>query len=145
VYSIETPNIKVNFSYPRNIKSNGKSSFIISIYNNEVITLYNLELSTSNENNLEISLDKIKIEKIEPKETVHINMEIINSNKYYFNKDVIITLNTSNNEFSKDDWDSFTIKPVDNFWRFIIISVALLLSVSFTVIFIKTNKGEENA
>jgi uncharacterized membrane protein len=144
-FSIETPDIKVSYSYPRNIKSNGKESFILSIYNNEDTALYDLELSTFNDNNLEITLDKLKIGKIEPKETIKINMEIINSNKYYFSKKVFITVKISNEEFSKDDQYSFTIKPVDNFWRLIIISVALLSSVSFTVIFIKTNKGEENA
>ena len=143
--SNETPNIKVNFTYPRNINSNGTKSFIISIHNREDTALYNLKLSASNKDNLEITLDKTKIEKIEPDETIQVNMEILNSNKYYFKKDAVITLNISNDEFSKDAWDSFTIKPVDNFWRFIIISVALLLSVSFIVIFIKTSKGEENA
>jgi uncharacterized membrane protein len=143
-YSTETPNIRVSYSYPTNIKSN-KVSFILSIYNNEDTALYDLKLSAFNDNNLEIILDKIKIEKIEPKEIIKINMEIINNNKYYFSKNVFITLNISNDEFSKDDRNRFTIKPVDNFWRFIIISVALILSVLFTVIFIKTNKGEENA
>jgi uncharacterized membrane protein len=151
VYSIETPNnietpsIRVHFTYPRTINSNGKKSFIIDIYNDGDIALYNLKLSTSNKDNLEITLDKTKIEKIEPKETIQLNMEIINSDKYYFSKDTIITLKISNDEFSKDAWDKFTIKPIDNFWRFIIISVALLLSILFIVIFIKTNKGEENA
>jgi hypothetical protein len=144
-YSTEKPNIEFNLSFPRNIKSNGREMFDLGIYNKEDTTLYNLDLSAFNDNNLEIILDKIKIEKIEPKETIKINMEIINNNKYYFSKKASITLKISNAEFSKDYRCGFTIKPVDNFWRFIIISVALLLSVSFTVIFIKINKGEENA
>jgi len=144
-YSIETPNIELNISSPRNIKSNGRESFDLSIYNRENTALYNLDLSAFNNNNLEIILDKIKIEKIEPKETIKINMEIINNNKYYFNEKILITLKISNDEFSKDNRYSFIIKPVDNFWRFIIISVALLLSVFFILIFIKTSKGEENA
>jgi len=145
-YSTEDiPYIKVNFSYPRNISSNGKTSFIININNKEDKALYDLELSTSTKEDLEITLDIIKIERIEPNEVIQVTMEIVNNNKYYFSKDVIITLNISNDEFSKDAWDSFTIKPVDNFWRLIIISVALLLSVFFILIFIKTNKGEENA
>jgi uncharacterized membrane protein len=120
-------------------------SFIIDIYNDGDIALYDLVLSTSNKDNLEITLDKTRIKKIEPKETIQVNMEITNSDKYYFSKDAIITLNISNDEFSKHAWDTFTIKPVDNFWRFIIISVALLLSILFIVIFIKINRGEENA
>ena len=145
IYAEEIPNINVSLSYLRNIKSNGKEYIDSSIKNNENIAFYNLELSVLNDDNLEIILDKKRIAKLEPNETITVNMEIINNYKYYFSKDTFITFKISNDEFTKDIRYKFTIKPVKNFWFFVIMSVALITTILFIIIFIKINKGEENA
>jgi uncharacterized membrane protein len=144
IYAAETADIKVSFDYPRNIKSNGKTLSKLEITNRREISLYDLELLFTNDDNLEIVADKTKIDKLDPKETITINMEIINNYKYYFSKKTVIRLKTSNSEFSINDSYSFTIKPVENFWLFMIISITVILTAFFVFIFIKLNKGEEN-
>jgi uncharacterized membrane protein len=144
IYAEEIPNINVQLIYPRNIKSNGNEFFDLSIKNYENIVFYNLELSVLNDDSLEIILDKKRIAKLEPNETITINMEIINTYKYYFSKDAFITFKISNDEFTKEIRYQFTIKPVEKFWFLIILSIALITAILFVLIFIKINKGEEN-
>jgi uncharacterized membrane protein len=144
IYAAETADIKVYFNYPRNIKSNGKTSVKLDITNKGDIPLYDLELLFMNDDNLEIVADKTRIDKLDPKEKFPINMEIINNHKYYFSKKTAIKFKISNSEFSIDDSDTFTIKPVENFWLFMIISITAILTAFFVFIFVKLNKGEEN-
>jgi uncharacterized membrane protein len=128
----------------KNIKSNGREFHNFYIINYDDSTFYNLELSVINDDNLEIIMDKNRIAKLEPSDRFAINMEIINNNKYYFKKDIFITIKISNDEFTKNIRHSFTIKPVEKFWLFTILSIALILTVLFVLIFIKINQGEEN-
>jgi uncharacterized membrane protein len=144
IYAAETADIKVSFDYPRNIKSNGKTLSKLAITNRGEISLYNLELLFMNDDNLEIVADKTKIDKLDPKEAIIINVEIINNHRYYFSKKTVIKFKISNSEFSIDNSDTFTIKPVANFWLFMIISITAILTAFFVFIFIKLNKGEEN-
>jgi uncharacterized membrane protein len=144
LYAEETVNIRAGIYSPKIIKSNGKETFDLSITNGESMAMNDLMLLVSNDGDLEIILDKIKIDTIEPKETVIVNMEIINTQKYYFSKDTLVTLKISNNQFTKDFSYKFTIKPVEKFWFFVIISIVTILIVLFVFIFIKINKGEKN-
>jgi uncharacterized membrane protein len=144
-FAAETTDIKVSLDYPREIKSNEKKLFELNVYNGENIVLHDLELSVLDHDDLEITLNKTRIDSIEPKETVIIYMEIITNNTYYFDKDTTIALKISNNEFTKDFGYKLTIKPVENFWFFIILAIALMLTILFIIIFIKLNRGEENA
>jgi uncharacterized membrane protein len=145
IYAAERENIVVDLGFPRDIESGEKGLFSLRIKNFESVTLHDLELSVSSDDILEITLDKIKIDSITPNETITVNMEIINNQRYYFSKDTFVTLKISNNEFTKDTRFRFTLKPVKNFWFSIIMSIALIAAVLFIVIFIKINKGEENA
>ena len=145
IYAEEKVNIRMNMISPQKFKSNGKTLYTMNIENNENIVFYDLELTAFNDDNLEIIFDRAKINKIEPKENIRINMEIINNKKYYFNKDNYITYKISNDEYFNDYSCKYTIKPEENFWFFIIMSFALILTVCFIIIFIKINKGEENA
>ena len=144
IYAEEIPNINVSLGYSRNIKSNGKEFIDFGIKNYENIVFYNLELSVLNDDNLEIILDKKRIAELWPDETITINMEIINNCKYYFSKDTFITFKISNDEFTKEIRYKFTIKPVEKFWFLIILSIALIITILFILIFIKISKGEEN-
>lgn len=144
IYPEETRDIWISVNYPRTIESNGKKLFDLIIKNNEDTAIYELELLVLNDAGLEIVLDKTKIYTIEPKETVIIKMEIINPQKYYFSKETSIIFKLSNNDYTiKNDY-TFTIKPIENFWGFVIISITLILIISFVLIFIKISKGEEN-
>jgi len=129
-------------NYPRNIISNEKASFTIKLNNDENNTLYDLDISTHNDNDLEIILDKTRIEKIGPKETIEIKMDVTSKNKYYFNRNAYITIKVSKNEILYHNKYSFDIKPVKYFWSVISVSFVLLLSVLFIVIFIKISKGD---
>jgi uncharacterized membrane protein len=140
----EKANIRIQLTYPQTIKSDGKTSYSIFLENNENKALYDLELASFNDANLEISFDRIKINKIEPKENIKINVEINNHYKYYFSKDTFITFEISNNEYFNEYRYKFTIKPVENFWFLIMLSIILLLTILFAIIFLKLEKGEEN-
>jgi uncharacterized membrane protein len=136
--------VRVFLTYPRTIKSNGKRLSALEISNSGNITLYDLELLFLNDDGLEITADITKIDKIDPKETISIKMEIINNYKYYFSKDTFIDLKISNNEFSKNYSYKLTIKPVEKFWLLVIMLITLILTALFIFIFIKINKGEED-
>ena len=137
--------VSVDLSFPREIKSGEKGLFSFRIKNYENIALHDVELSVSSDDILEITLDKTKIDSIKPNETITVNMDIINNYRYYFSKVTFVTLKISSNEFAKDIRYQFTIQPVKNFWFFMIISIASIITVLFVVIFVKINKGEENA
>jgi uncharacterized membrane protein len=145
MYAAEIDSIRAYLPYPRNIKSNGKELLELEIKNDGSMTFYGLELLFSNDDGLEIMADKMIIDKIDPREAVIINIEIINNYKYYFSKDTFIRLKMSNDESSKNIGFNYTIKPVENFWVFIIMALALILTVLFILIFVKSNRGEENA
>jgi hypothetical protein len=144
LYATETASIKLSWNYPRELKSNGKTLTNIEIKNTGDIALYDLELSFINDDGLEIISEITKIGKIDAKKTIILNLEIINNHKYYFNKETFIDVKIANNELSEKASYLFTIKPVDNFWFFIILSISLILTVFFVFIFIKINKGDEN-
>lgn len=137
-------NISAYLNWPRNVRSSGSDFFELTITNNENIALYNLELFVSNDENLEVILDKQNIIKLDPKEAVKINMEIVNKNKYYFSKETFVRLKISNDEYSTSIGYKLIIKPVENFWLFFILSVSLLLTLVFVIIYIKINKGEKD-
>ena len=145
IYAAEMTDVWISIDYPREIKSNGTKSTIIEISNRGDTAFHDLELLVLNNDDLEIVLEKTRIDRLKPKETIYINMEIINKNKYYFSKDVFLTLKLSNDGDSNISRHKFTIKPVNNFWQIIIISISVVLIISFILLFIKTNKGELNA
>ena len=145
IFAAEKANIGIITYYPYIIYSNTETSFYIYIVNNEDKTLYDLELSAFCDDNAEVTFDRARIAKIEPKENIRINVNITSKNKYYFDKDTFITYKISNNEFFYENRIKYTIKPVENFWVFIILSVVLLLIVVFVLIFFKLNKGEKDA
>jgi uncharacterized membrane protein len=144
IFTAETPSIRTTFSSPRVINSNGKTLREFEISNNGTSTIHDLELLFTNDDGLEIKADKTKINKIDPKETIVTYVEITNNYKYYFDKETFIRIKIFNNEYSDNFAYKFTIKPVDNFWLSIIISISLILTVSFIIIFIRINKGDEN-
>ena len=144
IFAAEAADIRVNLSSPREIKSNEKKAFELSIYNVGNIVLHNLELSVFNDDGLEIILNETRIDSIESKETIIIYMEIINNNTYYFSKETSIALKISNDEFTKDFGYKLTIKPIENFWFFTILAVASIVTILFIIIFITLNRGEEN-
>jgi len=147
VYAEKKAKIMVYDGYPTNIKSSGKTIRTIDIANNEKEALYDLEVSLLNDDNLEITLDGVKIvkiDKIEPNEQFRIKLEINNERKYYFDKEIWITYKISNDEYYNEFRRFYTIKPVENFWFFTILSIGLVLVVIFIIIFIKLNKGENN-
>jgi uncharacterized membrane protein len=141
----ETADIRVRLISSQEIKPNEKKTLVLSIHNDENMALHDLELSVLNDDDLEITLNKTRIYSIEPKETVMIDMEVTTTNTYYFDKDTFIALKISNDEFAKDFRYKLTIKPVENFWLFMILSIALIITILFVIIFIKLNRGEENA
>jgi len=143
IYATEA-NIRLIGHFQRDIKSNDKTTFSIYFENNGNDTLYNLELSALNDDNLNIIFDMVKINRIEPKEQLQINVEINNKKKYYFDKETFITYRISNNEYSNTFRHRYTIKPVENFWFFTILSIALSLTILFIIIYIKLDKGEKN-
>jgi uncharacterized membrane protein len=143
IYATEA-NIRLIGHFQRDIKSNDKTAFSIYFENNGNDTLYNLELTALNDDNLDIMFDMVRINRIEPKEQLQINVEINNDKKYYFDTDTFITYKISNNEYSNVFRYRYTIKPVENFWFFTILSISLLLIILFIVLFIKLDKGEKN-
>jgi len=145
MHAAESANLRIYLNYPRNITSNGKTNFSFDIRNEEDKALNNLEISMSSENGLEVSLDRSIIGAIRPGETVTVNVEIVNNRKYYFSEETFVTLIVSNDEYFNSNRYRFTIKPVENFWVILIASIASLLTVLFIVLFIRLNKGEENA
>jgi hypothetical protein len=75
IYAEETANIRAAIYSQKIIKSNGKETFDLNITNGESMAMKDMILLVSNDGDLEIILDKIKIDTIEPKETVIVNME----------------------------------------------------------------------
>jgi uncharacterized membrane protein len=138
------PNIDIQLVSSKNIISNEREFHNFFVTNRDRSAFYDLELTVTNDANLEIILDKNKIAKLEPNDKIKVDMEIINNYKYYFDKDIFITIKISNDEYTKSDRRRFTIKPVENFWFFTILSIALIIIVLFVLIFIKINQGEEN-
>ena len=144
IYATEV-SIRLIGHFQRDIKSNEKTLFSINFENNGNETLHDLELTALNDDNLEIIFDKVRINKIYPKESLQINVEINNNKKYFFDKETFITYKISNNDYSNDFRYKYTIKPVKNFWFLTILSIALSLTVLFIILFIKLDKGESNA
>jgi uncharacterized membrane protein len=145
IYAEEITQIRLYLNSPREIRSNEKKTGELEISNEGNIVLHDLELTVLSGDILEVNLDRTRIDTIKPNERIFINMEIINNHRYYFSKDAFITLKISNDEITKENRYKFTIEPVKNFWFSIIMLIALITIISFIVIFIKINKGEENA
>ncbi|MCL2801536.1 MAG: hypothetical protein FWD28_07260 [Treponema sp.] len=143
IYATEA-NIRITGHHQRNIISSGKTTVFIFVENNGNNVLYNLELSALNDDNMEITFESNIINKIEPKESIIINVDINNKNKYIFDKDTFITYKISNNVYSNEFRHKYTIKPVENFWFFTILSIALLLTILFVLLFVKLDKGEKD-
>jgi len=145
IYAEETAKIRVYLDSPREIRANGKEPRKLDISNEGNIVLYDLALTVLSDDIFEVTLDKTRIDSIKPNETITVNMEIANNQKSYFSKEAFFTIKVSNNEITKESNFRFTIKPVENFWFSIIISTTLITIILFILIFIKINKGEENA
>jgi len=144
IFATERANIRLSEHSQRNIKSNGITLYSILIVNEGNNVLYDLELSAINDDNLEIKFEKIKIFKLDPKESIRINVEINSKIKHYFDKDTFITYKISNNYYSNEFCYKYTIKPFEKFWFFTIISISLVLIILFVLMFIKLDKGEKN-
>jgi uncharacterized membrane protein len=145
IYAEETAKIRIYLTSPREIRANEKESRRFDISNDGNIILHNLALTVLSDDILEVKLDKTRIDTIKPNETISVNMEIMSNHRYYFSKEAFFTLKISNDEITKESNFTFTIKPVKNFWFCIIMSITLITIILFIVIFIKINKGEENA
>jgi uncharacterized membrane protein len=145
IYSSEFSNLNVNLSSPRNIRSNGIETFELRLNNRGDTALYNINFTIIYNDDLEISLSKMQINTLEPRENIILYMEIINNNRYIFDKETLISVRISNEEHENNYRYRFTIKPIENFWLFVILSLTLTIVFIFITIYIKINKGEKNA
>jgi uncharacterized membrane protein len=145
IYSIEFQNVGVNLSSPRNIGSNSVETFVLSISNRGNATLYNLELSVIYNDDLIIALAQTRVYSLEPRETVRIDMEIINNSRYFFDKETFVILRMLNEEYESNFRFRFVIRSIENFWFFAILSLASVIICLFIIIYIKVNKGDRNA
>jgi uncharacterized membrane protein len=139
--------LRINFevSQPRELRSNGKENFELWVFNDGNAPLHNVRISASSDVELEINLDMSEIGILEAGETYRINMEIVSRNMRYFNERAFIIFRISTDELATRTAQlSFTIRPVERFWFFVIISLTSALTLLFILIFVKLNKGEKN-
>ncbi|MCL2381030.1 MAG: hypothetical protein FWC64_05485 [Treponema sp.] len=148
VYATEFPSVFVNIS-PRIIRSNSVETFELTISNRrsfgnrEIPTLYNLELSVEHNDDLIVTLSQTRIDFLEPGDNFRINMEITNNHKFFFDEVTFITVNVSNEDYESSFPLRFTIRQVENFWFFVILT-SMVIGL-FVIIYIKANKREKNA
>jgi len=145
LFPIEFENLRVHLGHPRDIPSNGAGTFAPSISNRGDAALHNLKLSVKYNDDLLIILGRQKIYTLEPGETVRVTMEISNNHSHFFNRNTLVTLNIINEDYESNFRFGFTIRPVENFWFFVILSLAALMVFLFIIVYIKANKGEKNA
>jgi len=145
IFSIEFENLRVHMGHPRDIKSNGAETFTLSISNRGDAALYNLELSVIYNDDLIIVLSQPKIAVLESGETIRVNMEIINNRSYFFDRNTLVILNITNEDYESNFRFMFTIRHIENFWFWVILSLAAIMIFLFIIVYIKANKGEKNA
>ena len=147
LFSNQFPELSVYFpGNPRNIHSNVRNVFAISFSNSRTgITYENIVLSVEYEGHLEISLDRSRIDIINPGESLTVYMEVINDRNYFFDEPTYISVRISNEDNERIISNRFTIKTMENFWLYVISSFSVVLILIFIVLYIKLNKGEENA
>ena len=145
IHSNEFPNFSANIHSSRYIRSSGSDTFELRINNGGDTTLYNIELSVVNNDDLDMHLNKTRMDILQPKENLILYLEINNSKNYFFDKETFVSLRVYNEEYESNYRFRFTIKPIEYFWFFIIIIFAAIMTISFVIIFIKLTKGDKNA
>ena len=138
----EIPRMNIRLGYPRTMKSNDTGLFQISVQNNDEATLYDLELSVGEIDNLVINLDRTRISSLERNETVVVNMEVSNNKSYFSARDHVIVLKISNESFTRDSSLAITIEPLEFFWFFAVFSLMTVFAALLILICVKLNKGE---
>ena len=142
ITATETPRLNVRLNYPRTMKSNETRAFQVNIQNIHEETLYDLELSVLEVENLEINLDRIRINSLERNESIVVNMEVINNHSTFFDRDHVIVLRVSGENFTRDSNLSITIEPVEFFWFIVIFSFMTIFAAILILIFLKLNREE---
>jgi len=145
LFPAEFENLRVHLGHPREIPSNGTGAFDLRISNRGNAALHNLELAANRNDDVLVVFSQPKINTLEPGETVRVTMEISNNHSYFFDRTTLVTLTVANEDHVSTFRFMFTIRSVENFWFFVIVSFAALMIVLFIIIYIKANRGEKNA
>jgi len=145
LFSIEFENVRVLLGHPRDIQSNSAETFTLSISNRGAAALHNLELSVIYNDDLLIVLGQPRIDTLEPGETVRMTMEIVNNHSRFFDRNSLVIVTMVNEDHESNFRFTFTIRAIENFWFFVILSVAATMAVLFIIVYIKADKGEKNA
>ncbi|ULQ58555.1 hypothetical protein K7I13_08205 [Brucepastera parasyntrophica] len=138
----EETRLIINLSYPRTIRSAKLEVLQLTVTNDGDTAINNLELTVSENDVLNITLDNTRIDRIGPRKSAVINMEISDTDPRYFPTDSIITIRAASGEFEKDQTFRITIKPVEYFWFRIIICVVIALVILLAIVFIRLNREE---
>jgi ATP-dependent Zn protease len=144
IHSVDFTSLSVGLSNPRNIRSNNIENFVINVWNRGDTVINNLELSVTHNEYLISVLDQTRIDTLEPRETVRINVEISNNLNYFFDKNTYLSVKIFNEEHESNYSFRLTIKPIENLWFFIILSLMSIIIFLFIIVYIKLNKGEKN-
>ena len=145
INSTEFQAIFIDLGRPRNIRSNSAKTFELTVDNRGNTPFRNLELSTVHSDDLLVNLDITRIDSLEPGGRVRINMEVINNHTSFFDEQTTITVTVSNEDHNRSFHHRFTIKPVENFWLFVILTLTLIVICLFILIYVKASIRGKNA
>ena len=145
LFPTEFENLRVHLGQTRDVPSNGAATFTLRINNRGSAALHQLELSVRYNDDLQVVLGRYIIDTLEPGETIGVTMEIANNRSHFFDRNTPITLIIANEDHENTFSFRFTIRPVEHFWLWAIVSLAAVMTVLFIIVYIKANKGEKNA